>query len=353
MRAGIVAAIVLTGCSVYDPTLLEPACELRQPPARPRGADGADEGELFFAFKDFGVDPGTHDLDGYDVDGLCSIGPEPEVECIAPHSTAEPALDGPGGVDNALGSTMADLLLSLYPDTEEYVSTWTNLGVGAPLLHVRGWNGRADDPRVSVTMSLSVFGTPAAPDGSPPDVEPVQPGPEVYEGTGEPALPRWDGDDYWWARNDMFLLDDPGRPVIGDDDAYLAGGTVVFRIPDRAIFRLGVDRRGFQGQFTGARVAVRLSEDRTTADMTAFGRWSKSDALLAAERAGFCAGTPEYNILVGLVDRAADVRSEPGSGGPGATCDAFSFAINYRGVAAHWGGIAQLEDLPVGCELEE
>ena len=352
MRAWTLAALVLAGCSVYDPALLEPACELRRPPDRPRGSDTSDDQELFFAFKDFAFDPSQNALDGYDVDGLCSMAPDPEVECIAPHPSAEPALDGPGGVDNALGENMVDLLLSLYPDTEGYVRTWTNFGVGAPLLRVRGYNGRADDPRVRVDMSLSVFGTPPAPDGSAPDVEPVQPAQSVYEGIGEPALPRWDGDDYWWARDDMFLLHDPDRPVIHDEDAYVANRTIVFRIPDRAVFMLGVDERGFRGQFTDAKGVVRLSEDLGTAAMTAFGRWAKTDALLAAERAGFCAGTAEYAILVALVDRATDVRSAPGSGGPGAICDAFSFAINYSGIVAHWGGIAQNADLPVGCERE-
>lgn len=353
MRAAIVGVLAMTGCSVYDPSLLEPACELRRVPGRPGGADGSADEELFFAFKDFAVDPTTNDLDGYDVDGLCSLAPDPEVECIAPHPAAEPALDGPGGIDNALGGSMADLLLSLYPDTEEYIQVWTERGVGAPMLRVRGWNGRADDPRVTASMSLSVFGTPAAADGSAPDVDPVQPDPSIYEGIGEPALPRWDGTDYWWARDDMFLLDDPDRAVIRDDDAYVASGAIVFRIPDRAIFMLGVDQRGFRAQFTDARAVVQMSEDRSTAEMTAFGRWAKTDALLGAQRAGFCQGTAEYDILVALLDRAADVRSEPGSGGEGAVCDAFSFAIAYSGVAAHWGGIAHIEDQPVGCELEE
>lgn len=352
MRAWLSVAIVLAGCSVYDPALLEPACELHRPPDRPRGRDGPGDEEIFFAFRDFALDPSRNDLDSYDVDGLCSIGADPEVECLAPVDTAGPAIDGPGGEDNALGVSIADLLLSLYEDTEEYVSLWTNRGVGAPLLRVRGWNGEANDPRVRVEMSLSVFGTPAAEDGSAPDVEPVQPDPSIYEGIGEPAMPRWDGDDYWWARDDMFLLHDSDRPVIGDDDGYVADGTVVARIPDRAVFMLGVDQRGFSGQYTDAWLVVKMSDDRTTAELTAFGRWSISDALVGAERAGFCQGTEQYDILVALLDRAADVRSEPGSGGPGVACDAFSFALEWGGVAAHWGGVSQHPDLPVGCQIE-
>lgn len=328
-----------------------PACPLVKPPARPAVDDGASMGEVVFALRDFDLDQGEEwSTIGYDLDDLCSMPPAPEVECFPPAASGVPELDGPGGLDNAFGHQVAPLILTARPDLAEHIYNQHVNGGGNLLVAIREWNGEADDPRVDVVVSQAAFGAPALDDGGMPDVT-------IPDGGFDPVsaptpLPAWDGRDWFWVRAEAYLDGDPSRPLLRDDNAYVAGNSLVVRLGDRVplVFASATAERGVIVRLTDAVLVLEISEDRATVSRaTLAGRWPIVDMLGDIEHSEVCPGTDDYRTFGRLLDLAADVRAAPGTGGGTARCDAVSVGIGYTGMRAHVAEVTDRFGFPTPC----
>ena len=356
---GLVAVVALgsVACSVYDPALLTTdaavardlgvrrdlgttctTCPAGRPPPRPASPDGNGP-EAFYALRNIQIvqDGNRWKTIGYDLDGLDTQDVSDPVECT-PGMGRDPETDGEGGVDNAFGHLITPLLLAADPEIEREGQANETAGLGAVLLRVIDWNGGPDDARVHVTVTQSVFGTPkvggAIPDAGVPD------GGVDYD-AGVPPLPRWDGNDAWWGRSDSFFGGDESRPRIFDDNAYVANGTIVMRLPDRRDVIFSGNERGVLFKLTDATLTAHMTSDGSTVDRALLsGRWSANDILDAIPFAGVCPGSPNYRLLENLLTTSVDVRSTPGSGGAGVSCDALSVGLAFDGTRATWAGTA-------------
>ena len=328
-----------------------PACPLHRPPPRPAMPDdGESLPDIVFAFENIQVDQGdAWRTIGYDLDGLCSIGDAPEVECFPPAASGVPEIDGEGGIDNVLGHQIAPLIVLQMPTLQfESVRDMHN-GIGPPVLIVRGWNGEDDDSRVEVIWSQADFGTPGLADGGVPT--PMIPeGGIIYEDGGVPPLPAWDGNDYWWVRADFFLDGDPTQPLIRDDNAYVAGRTLVLRLPNRVPLIFSGSVRALVVRLTDGIFTADISDDNETATAVLAGRWPVSDGLTDLVHANICLGTDQHRMVSRVMDLTADVRAVPGTGGRDVACDAVSIGTTFDGRRAHFGGVSDRFEIPTPCD---
>lgn len=359
---GIVALLVLAGCRVFDESLIEdagsssdagardagaadvptepsdagPGCDLARPPPRPPGEDdGVEGGELVYVFHHLILDQGDERWRaiGWDLDGICSDPPDPAVECHAVASSAIPEIDGDNGIDNALGHNLLGLITVAFPDIEMTLSghEW---GHGSLLIRIRGWNREDDDPRVDVTFTQTVVGTTPLEDGSAPEIDPA----DILNGVFPPR-PSWDGNDYFWVRNGSFFEGDLERPRIRIDNAYVNDRVLVLHFPDRVPIIFNDQEGALVVQFTDGHLAGRIREDLSGFEWATFGgRWPVADLLATLPTAGFCLGSDDYRRIQRITDLTADVRTLPGTGGPGTVCDAISGGLVGQGTRGRIAG---------------
>lgn len=369
-------ALGTPACSVFDETLLaddagtgtdtgsgrdagpdattadggfDAACALSRPPVRPSTADGPDGPELVIALRHLTVDQGDGRWRtiGFDLDGLCTEPPELVAECVPRTASAMTPEDGVGGVDNALGQSLLEVLLIAYPEIPADINRTTDAGNGVIVMRVRGWNGEPDDPSVSVMLAQSRFATRALDDGGIPDASAAV---IQEDGGGLPPPPVWDGRDAYWLAVDSFVDGDFDRPRVEVSAAYVANGTLVVPLPDGIeVLFLGRER-GFFFRIIDAIFAVTLPTDGSTVPHAAVAaRWPVTNVLDSLPLYGVCEGTEDYRRFERLADLTADVRTVPGSGGPDAVCDAISMGIAFDGVVARIAGIAAFRDDPTPC----
>ena len=351
------ASSLAGGCRVFDEDLLldagvdasvdagdagEPpdtgpgdaGCIPLHPPGRPSGTDPMDGEELVFALRDIVFQPGPMwATTGYDLDGLCSYTPDPQIECAPPNEGASPETDGRDGIDNSFGENFPLLLLTFVGDVQESFDSELMAGRGLVLVRIQGWNGMPDDPRVAVTIANGVRTEPATgvPDG----------------GMADPA---WDGSDVFFPASDDFVGGDESRPRIQNDNAYVAGSTVVVALPDRSEFVWTGDGLVFALVLTDPVLTATISEDEMfLEDVTISGRWARLDLLEAFEGLSFCSGSGERDALERLFDDAADVRQDSSTAGPGVECDAVSVGVRMRGYRGVWGELTSPASAPDPC----
>ncbi len=357
--AAVLFALACAACKVYDPDLVqrrEPdagqRCELDRPPLRPPGSDdGEDVGELVYALKDvvLNQDGERWRTIGYDLDGLCSIGPMPPVECRPPSRTAAPETDGEGGIDNAFGHHLYPLVAVTLPTLEEDARASEELGIGAIVVRIRGWNGEPNDPRVDAMLLIGQAGTEGPADGSRPAVD--DSGTELLLPDGSSAPPpAWEGNDWFWARSDSFFDGDEARPLLRDDNAYVSDNLLVAQLPERADILFQATEQAVLVRLTEGIAVARFVDGGARLEAHVAGRWPILDILQTAARVGICPGSTEYNLVAGQLDRIADIRQNAGTGGPDVTCDAMSLGAAFTGYPAHFGGVLEATDIPNACE---
>lgn len=331
-------------------------CMHSVPPPRPDVEDAPDVQEIVFALHDLVLDQREERWRtiGFDLDGLCSDPPEPIVECLPESISAPPEIDGVGGIDNALGHHLLDLLLFATPDFSADLERNARIGVSTPILRVRHWNGTPNDPEVEVAFTQSVVGTPALPDGGPPALEIPPRGYDYDDGGNAPPLPQYDGNDWWWVRHDTFLDGDPDRPRVRDDRAYVAGGVLVVTLPDRFPIHFAGSTRTFTVVLTDAWITGTLRDDgRVLENAVLGGRWPVVDLIDTLDSAGICPDQTEYGIVVRVTDFAADVRADPRSVGPGVVCDAISVGIGATGASSRIAAIVDTFGTPNACAARD
>jgi hypothetical protein len=300
-------------------------------PARPTCGDVGDDGiERSFALLEPSFDHGSEVWRtlGFDLDGLCTdpLAATPHTECDTPSGST--VADGPGGIDNAVGAELASTLLSFYPSYVPNALASIRRGHVAMVVTLTGWSGAPDDPRVEVRLANTVDVVPAdyaIPDGG---LDPLEPRPD----------PRWDGTDRAYLSSSYFSAGAADEPLVADDNAYVAGGVLVARLPDRATFDIPVTTRDAllvsRLQLTEPRLVAVLAPDGSDlASGFIVGRVSRGDSLVYLEHLGVCPDDPEtaayHDAVSMLIERTADVRSIPETGGPGVECDALSFALPW------------------------
>jgi len=377
------SVLAIVGCSAFDASLIEgvsdvdagpseldagedpgtdagppeepdagPNLEGRQPPPRPPGMD-TEGPEVVFGLRDVGLNQDSErwrDI-GFNLDNLISVNPAPEVECLPPaFPDAQPLLDGNEGIDNAFGAELFPLVKVVLPELDETAVDSATSGLGVVILRVRGWNGTRNDPRVDVTITQSVDGAPSGGAEEPPEVR--FEGREAIDVATDEMLPppAWDGDDWFWVRDDTLFMDDLERPLVRDDNAYVADGMIVARLPDRVDITFSAESQGIRFRLTDAIAVAELSDDfQTLPRVTIGGRWSILDMLDTVAAVGVCEGDTEFTILSNQLNNIADIRSVPGSGGSGVSCDAMSLGVTFAGLRGRIAGVAPAAPLPNRC----
>jgi len=367
-RRALCAALVLgLGCNVFDPSLIDddgadlgepedgsPPAEdmrstegLRKVPNRPDPATEGDSVEpVLFALRDvlLNQDGERWREIGLDLDDIDTQLPVVESECVPPDDTAEVPLDGEEGIDNVFGAELFPVVSLAIPDLQERARQNQLTGLGTILLRASDWNGTENDPRVSIELAQAAGGTSA----DPATVEFVdQTLVNVSDGS-EPPAPNWDGNDNFWPRDDAYF---DGMPLIRDDNAYVADGVVVMRLPDRIdiLFFVG-DDAGINVQLTDAYAFATLDGDQmnlTTA--TVAGRWRTIDLINSGDNIGVCQGSAQRTIVENQLAKIADVRATPGTGGPGVSCDAVSIGVSFTGMRANFVDLGPSRPLPNPC----
>lgn len=355
---------LLGGCDVFDPSLLDgadlgeaqdgeapgvdmrSADGLRKVPPRPDVADGPNVDPVLFALRDVQLNQDGERWReiGLDLDGIDTQLPDVQVECVPPDDSAEPALDGEEGIDNVFGAELFPVVSLAITDLQARARENHVAGLGTILLRASEWNGTANDPRLTIELTQAAAGTSA----DPASVE-FEGFDLVGSGDRAPAPPpAWDGNDHFFARDDTYF---GGDPLVRDDNAYVADGVVVMRLPDRVdiLFFVGADA-GITVRLTDAYAFATLDGDQqnlTTA--TVAGRWRVIDLIESGDNIGVCVGSAERTIVENQLDKIADVRSTPGTGGPGVACDAISLGVSFTGIRANFADLGPSRPLPNPC----
>lgn len=375
LSAVLLASLAITGadCRVFDESLLDvdgrdasadsPAadtgvdapedsakCPLRRPPRRPSGED-ADGPEVVFALRNiFLVQGNEWSRTGFDLDGRCTGPPDFDVECQPP-SKASPEVDGEEGIDNSVGHNLLPLVDVVYGgELQSFVRGAQDGGNGVFIFRVRGYGGGADDPRVDVTISQSVAGTVPLPDDTAPMLRIMGTDDVTLPDGSKPPPPAWDGRDFFWLRSDTLAGGNLEQPLVRDDNAYVSGRTLVIRPRDRVDIVFSGVGVGVLVNLSDPLFTLELSEDLQTVPTAVFaGRWAITDILNTAESIGICQGDPLYTVTYDALQEAADVRSDPTSGGSGLSCDAVSIGVTADGVRARIGGVGVPNPRPDSC----
>ncbi|MEM9072535.1 MAG: hypothetical protein AAGE52_28770 [Myxococcota bacterium] len=299
-------------------------------PERPDVLDEVDTATRTYALRDIVIDQrGTvwEEL-GWNLDGRCTVAVTDEPECLPPEGDFPP-LDGSGGVDNVFGErvlgTLADLNPTFQPNARQEMAEGDTI-----VIRLKDWNGTDNDPNVEVLAAAGV---------------------EHVRLDGNP-LPQWDGNDRWNVATTSFSGGNPDRPLIVDNNAYVVNRRLVARIPDRQPLVIPwIDSNNFQLRITDGRITARISNDGNALEnLSITGRYGDIDLADAWTRAGLCEGGSIRGLLDRELGEDLDVRSIPGSGGPGVECNAMSLAIGFTGFLALYGEVVEPppED-PVEC----
>ncbi len=312
------------------------ACAHAEPPAPPTGPAASDvpEADYVFALRylDVGDGPAAdgsprYRAMGYDLDHTCT-GQGEASSCAAPSWLWSSVEDGPAGRDHSANYLFFEgASVSLGEQRALFGVEQDALdGKASFALHIRGYNGRPDDPQVEVdAFSVTLW--------------PTQ--------TQGPAA-NWDGHDAWRIASPWLERDEGGalrndRPLYHDVRAYVVGGTFVAHL--QAL------RLGFAYLPAGVMQDVIVSGRLVFAD----GAWSVQDGILAgrwavdgvdgllnflARDAGeqpattVCRDADIYRLLRDSFCKRVDLSSRAD---PAAPCDSISVVFGFAAGAASLG----------------
>jgi hypothetical protein len=231
-------------CSVYDSSLLLPAmsaggssgtatgggggtagdagsggqaaCVLKTYPPQPTSVPAVDKDIAFVSVMhsiDLGDEQKTSAVPfptrfrtlGFDMDQLCTTEANvTEAQCRLP-AYADGVLDGPGGVDNAVGASVQFVRNSITEFSSQHYSDSLAAGKSNVILRVSGYNGEANDAKVRVDALVSA----------------------AFELEHPGETPKWDGTDTFPVASDSVLDGDRSRPRSFDPGAYVTNNQLV------------------------------------------------------------------------------------------------------------------------------
>lgn len=341
-------------------------CPGAQPPSRLTATDAPGDGTYLIVLRDImldqrgvtGGDPSVAPWRtlGFNLDSFCTSSEEPSSEC-APAEGLTVELDGESGIDNTFGNSFFPVVQLGEPDFSTDLIAQQGLGIGAILLAIEDWNGGLDDSRVTVTVTQSVFGTTGAPGGGAPNVTVIGSSAFLPDGTTPAPTPAWDGTDYFWGRDDTFVAGDPDLPNVRVTSAYVTGGVLVARLPDRTPLKLLGTGVGLEVTLTDLVVTgnvhqLFINPQPAAPRFLLAGRWGFNDMVAQSPNIGICQGTSSFRTLTTILNGMIDVLQDPpATPDPNLPCDALSVGIPFNGYAGRFGGVAEGQDIPNPCSM--
>jgi len=335
--SGEAAADAVAEEAETEPEQCDPKCTtagLARSPCRPAANT---EGESLAEPLVFAVMTLAGGLDPTKPDDWSSLGLD--IDCLATNAQGEPAScvqepdasgkhnaqDGDGGRDNGFGSVIGrkvrDVSTMFGKNIEAANNTGLKNGVEGMLFVIENYNGKADDP----TLSLSVLMAGGSVDGD-----------------GGSALPVWKGTDIWSVER-TSLNEDAGTAIYRDDNAYVRGHLLVAKLPGGIPITIHAEAAEVKVALTTATVHLPLSEELTyVTNGVISGVWPKAQAAEAMSRLveglGACPGQPAWNVLDQAIIDAVDIR-ENGQADPLLPCQGISFALGVNAVMAKRGPV--------------
>lgn len=321
-------------------------CTLRVPPPRPDGGVIETDKRIILAMSAARLDVAPADAGpsnvGFDLDGLCTCQPAERPDpgsCVNPRA-AEPACDGPGGIDRQ-STRLTGTFSRIFGDRN--LQEGLDQGSFSLLIQLTGYDESANDGLVGVSLFNGVG--LHAPDG----------------GASDGGAPSFDGGDDW-ILDSTSVVGGAEREFVAsarDDAAYVAGGRLYARVRSftmrfRVRFVLGA-------QTLSSTLDFQLDDLVLSGDLVPLGggafkleraelaaRFPMRSALALASRAGACRGTKSYEdtreSLCALADLAAERRADAA-----APCDAISFVLGLSAVPARYRGTAQAPPSFTAC----
>jgi hypothetical protein len=288
-------------------------CDHALPPPRPAVTDTADDLTVIAVARQIllSTPSGTVAV-GYDLDDTCSVDRATET-CLG----AKPHSDPPRGIDNNAGDLFN--LVNGRTDLEKRVNDGIVVGKNSLLVRLGGYNGKADDPRVTVSIYAS---------------------PGLLDGTGQPQPPQFVDTEAWSLDDGQFnaITDLPTATT----DGYVANGTVVAFL-DVKIALSNDFSLTFDGAVLTAQLDLTGSKPAITSGVIA-GRWPATDILRVVARQrtadggkALCDDPISYAVAKSIICSDLDIRSDRSSDGKGLACDATSASLRFLGGHASLG----------------
>jgi len=360
---------VWQGCSIYDSSLLVGAeagggdaqteagppdagdgCNHARWPARPSADDPSDAGniELYNAlsFLDFGAGDGgatSNAVYGFDLDGICTC---PGPDSCKPFGDSGTQCDLEGGVDNSTGSLIKEFSGATNFFDQGYINQGIQTGVFGAVIHVKNYNGQANDTNVELSIFVSNGTQGAGTDAG-------------------PMIPQFDGNDVWTLDPKSLLggtLTDAGPvPIVAYDlNAYVSDYTLVGNISDMPLAIGAATGEGLVTiDLTGALVVAKLTPFGKSFQTqgTVAGRWESKKLLTALQvlhdpfdyDASLCGSDTIYQLLKGRICGFQDIAASVLDDGKGAPCNALSLGFAFKTVPAKYGSPYSPPDAGGGC----
>jgi hypothetical protein len=339
-----------------------PPCDHAEPPGRPTTVDdggstsGLNKIVAVAAFNtiDIGVSaqPDANAAIppfGYDLDNRCTC-PGP-ASCL-PRTGASPGenCDDVNGRDHQ--SIVLFQLLQLVGGAATTGTKQVDQGLMAGqyglLIRISNWNGKPNDPRVTVDFYVSN-------------------GLERDDAGGIPT-PKLDGTDRWTI--DPTSIQNGDQPQFSDMEAYVTGGTFVANFPELPI--VFGDRSYLGGATMQLLDAVVVGTLQLTpangpsgvglgiTSGTIAGRWPTGQILATMATipgdGGFLCGTDPnpvnrltYGEFKAVMCNAADISKTKVGDNTSAPCDAISVGMQFTAVPAVLGNPLMVAPAPAGC----
>lgn len=333
--SALAASFVVAGCSVFDPTLLpdNPGLLSDGRPPRPDIVDGDEAGELVFRITDVQLNSQVdwsnvgRNLDGY----VTTVDTTDQRQCDPP-SGAAPPVDGPGGIDNAMGAQLLSIIELLIDCLESELNNSHVLGQGTLLLWIEGWNGMSSDSLVRVSMLVAADGT-SLPSNQVQWDDATNQLVLVSDGVTPADPPTGAPTDNYYIRPDSFSGGGSPIAILRDAQAYINDGTLVFAIPERGDIPLNAGIGSLTIRVTDGLILADLADDFSSITSGALsGRFSLVDLLNAGESIGVCPGATQNSVEMQF-QNLLDVKSSAAAA-PGGECDAMSLGIPFEAVPA-------------------
>ena len=299
---------------------------------------------------------------GFDLDGVCTCGPDAtdanRLGCIG----ADPKpCDLPGGIDNKAASIA--VLVGTDPSGQAQLNAEFACGRNGFLLAVQGYNGLANDQSVAVGIVFSAGIQKPHDDADTPACPGDDAGIVTY-------APRWDGTDRWSTDTRSVVLG-TRQPVtllrgwVHDwqivvqlektDTVALPVGPIIVEAT-QGIFTAHVEPLDATGQPIDPTSNVPASLIRLTDGQFA-GRVPVSALLQAVARVRrkdtgtLCPGNPIFDVVRKNVCDVVDVTTDPAVQFQNRPCDAISAAIGFRAEPARIeDGVNAIPQPPDPCD---